>query len=178
MPNSLLVVIDMQHDFVDGALGTPQAQGIVAAVAARARAFEGTVVFTKDTHSSDYLSTQEGINLPIPHCIRETPGWNLVPELEEVRANRNAPVFEKPSFGSLELASWVARQHVRTPFGSIELCGLCTDICVVSNALLIKANLPEVPLRVNPVLCAGVTPEAHEAAIRTMASCQIDVSGH
>ena len=177
MSNNLLIVIDMQHDFVDGALGTPEAQGIVATVAARARSYEGTVVFTKDTHGNDYLSTQEGINLPVPHCMRETPGWDLVPELEEVRASRNALVFEKPSFGSLELASWITQQHARTPFDSIELCGLCTDICVVSNALLIKTNLPEVPLCVNPSLCAGVTPEAHEAAIRTMASCQIDVCG-
>lgn len=175
MSNSYLIVVDMQNDFIDGALGTPEAQAIVEAVAQRASSFDGTVVFTKDAHGSDYAATQEGRNLPIPHCITGTTGWELAPTLETIRARRSAPVFEKPSFGSLDLARWLVAQNNAAPIDSIELCGLCTDICVVSNALTIKAHLPEVPLAVNPALCAGVTPAAHDAAIATMASCQVQI---
>lgn len=177
MSRNHLVVIDMQHDFVDGALGSAEAQAIVDAVAERAASFDGTVVFTLDTHGADYSETQEGRNLPVPHCIRGTHGWNLVPALEAVRTERDAHVFEKPTFGSTELAHWLASEHRTAPIDSIELCGLCTDICVVSNALLIKAALPEVPLTVNPALCAGVTPAAHEAALATMRSCQVHIVG-
>lgn len=175
MPNSYLIVVDMQNDFIDGALGTPEAQAIVETVVERARAFEGCVVFTRDTHGPNYATTQEGRNLPVPHCIKGTQGWELAPALETVRTNRSAPVFEKPSFGSLDLACWLVAQNNAVPIDSIELCGLCTDICVVSNALTIKAHLPEVPLSVNPALCAGVTPAAHDAAIATMASCQVQI---
>lgn len=176
MPNSYLIVVDMQNDFIDGALGTPEAQAIVEAVVQRANSFDGTVVFTKDTHDGNYAATQEGrSNLPIPHCIKGTQGWELAPALETVRTHRNAPVFEKPSFGSLDLARWLVAQNNAAPIDSIELCGLCTDICVVSNALTIKAHLPEVPLAVDPALCAGVTPAAHDAAIATMASCQVQI---
>lgn len=175
MANNYLIVVDMQHDFVSGSLGTPEARAIVEAVADRASTFDGTVVFTRDTHDESYLETQEGRNLPVAHCIRDTPGWELVPELERVRANRACPVFDKPSFGSLDLASWLVEQHDAEPIDTIELVGLCTDICVVSNALLIKANLPEVALSVDSALCAGVNPASHEAALATMRSCQIDV---
>ena len=173
--NDYLIVIDMQNDFVDGALGTPEAAAIEPAVAAHAHAFEGTVAFTLDTHGPDYASTQEGANLPVPHCLRGTAGWELTPALEGVRREREAPAFEKPTFGSLELASWLADRHAEQPISSIELVGVCTDICVVSNALLVKATLPEVPMRVRADLCAGVTPAAHEAALATMASCQVEV---
>lgn len=176
MSNAYLVVVDMQHDFVDGALGTPEARAIVPAVAEHARDFAGTVVFTLDTHHENYAGTQEGRNLPVEHCIRGTHGWELVDELEAVRRERGARIFEKPAFGSVELARWLLAENEREPIDSVELCGLCTDICVVSNALLVKASLPEVPVRVNPRLCAGVTPESHEAAIATMRSCQVDVS--
>lgn len=176
MSNAYLVVVDMQHDFADGALGTPEARAIVPAVAEHARDFAGTVVFTLDTHHENYASTQEGRNLPVEHCIRGTHGWELVDELEAVRRERGARIFEKPTFGSVELARWLATENEREPIDSVELCGLCTDICVVSNALLVKASLPEVPVRVNPVLCAGGAPESHEAAIATMRSCQVDVS--
>lgn len=175
MANYFLVVVDMQNDFVDGALGTPEAQAIANAVVERVRTFDGSVVFTKDTHNENYAATQEGRNLPVPHCIRNTPGWELIPALEELRAAHNTPVFEKPTFGSLDLAQWLVAQNDTQPIDAIELCGLCTDICVVSNALTIKAHLPEVPLVVNPALCAGVTPAAHEAALATMRSCQISV---
>ena len=177
MANNYLIVIDMQHDFVSGALGTPEAQAIVDNVAAYARDFDGTVVFTKDTHEQNYLETQEGKNLPVVHCVRDTPGWELVPELEQVRAARQAMVFEKPTFGAVQLAWWLAEENTAEPIDSIELVGLCTDICVVSNALLIKAHFPEIPIRVNASLCAGVTPAAHEAALATMRSCQVDVYG-
>ena len=175
MANDYLIVIDMQNDFVDGALGTPEAQAIVDAVAARARDFKGTVAFTLDTHGQDYLSTQEGRNLPVVHCVKGTHGWQLAPALEAVRRERNARTFEKPTFGSAALAAWLVQENGREPIGSVELCGLCTDICVVSNALLVKASLPEVPIRVNPSLCAGVTPESHAAALATMRSCQVDL---
>lgn len=176
MANDYLIVVDMQNDFVSGSLGTPEAQAIVGAVARRAEEFEGAVVFTKDTHGEDYLQTQEGSNLPVVHCVRDTPGWELVEELEHVRAQRDALVFDKPSFGSLDLAAWLVEQNDVEPIDSIELVGLCTDICVVSNALLIKANLPEVPLRVEAALCAGVTPQSHRAALDTMRSCQVDIN--
>lgn len=175
MANNYLIVIDMQHDFVSGALGTPEAQAIVADAAAYARDFEGTVVFTKDTHEEGYLETQEGRNLPVVHCVRDTPGWELVPELEEVRAERGALVFEKPTFGSVQLVWWLAEENDAEPIDSIELIGLCTDICVVSNALLIKAHFPEIPVRVNSALCSGVTPASHDAALTTMKSCQVEV---
>lgn len=175
MANEFLIVVDMQNDFVSGSLGTPEAREIVEAVAKRAEEFEGTVVFTKDTHGEDYLHTQEGANLPVAHCVRDTPGWNLVDELEQVRVQRDALVFDKPSFGSLDLAAWLVEQNDVEPIDSIELIGLCTDICVVSNALLIKANLPEVPLCVEAALCAGVTPQSHQAALDTMRSCQVQV---
>lgn len=175
MANDYLVVIDMQNDFVSGSLGTAEARGIVADVVRRVRDFEGTVVFTKDTHGPEYLDTQEGRLLPVAHCERGTWGWELVDELEEARARREARVFEKPSFGSLDLARWLVERNAAEPITSIELVGLCTDICVVSNALLIKAHLPEVPLRVEAALCAGVTPESHDAALATMRSCQVEV---
>ena len=175
MGQRYLVVVDMQHEFVDGALGTPEAQAIAAGVTARAKAFDGTVVFTKDTHYSDYLQTQEGKNLPVEHCLHGTPGWELMPELQEIRDERNSFVFEKTAFGSLDLAMWLAEENVAEPIESIELIGLCTDICVVSNVLLIKGWIPEVPLTVDASLCAGVTPASHKAALSTLRSCQVEV---
>lgn len=175
MPNNHLIVIDMQNDFVTGALGTPEAAAIADQLAAYAGSFAGTVSFTLDTHGEDYLATQEGQRLPVPHCIRGTQGWKLIPALEAIRVARGCRMFEKPAFGSLTLATWLAEEHGRRPIDVIELCGVCTDICVVSNALIIKAMLPEVPVRVRAALCAGVTPEAHDAALATMASCQVEV---
>ena len=176
MGKRYLVVVDMQNDFVSGALGTPEAEAIVERAAATAAAFEGEVVFTLDTHGEDYAETQEGRLLPVPHCIRGTWGWQLVDELEAVRTARGARTFEKGAFGSVELARALAAADAADPIESVELIGLCTDICVVSNALLIKAFLPEVPVSVDASCCAGVTPAAHEAALATMGSCQILVS--
>lgn len=170
-----LIVVDMQNDFIDGSLGTKEAQGIVERVAAKARTFDGKVVFTLDTHGAGYLNTQEGALLPVEHCIKGTDGWQLAPALEQVREERDARCFEKGAFGSLELATFLAQAHTANPIESIELVGLCTDICVVSNALIVKAQLPEVPVLVDASCCAGVTPEAHAAALATMKSCQVIV---
>ena len=168
-----LIVVDMQNDFITGSLGTAEARAIVDLVAKRARDFDGEVVFTLDTHDVDYLSTQEGSMLPVPHCIKGTDGWRLADKIDAVRIEREAPLFEKRSFGSVDLASHLANiSHVEA-IESIELVGLCTDICVVSNALLFKAFMPEVPIIVDASCCAGVTPESHRAALKTMRSCQI-----
>lgn len=168
-----LLVIDMQNDFIDAALGTSEAVAIVPGVVEYAANFDGTVVFTRDTHGENYLETQEGKNLPIPHCIKGTAGWELAPAIQEVCDHLGAKVFDKPTFGSTELAAWLVEQNAIEPIDSIELVGLCTDICVVSNALLIKANLPEVPMGVKAELCAGVTPASHDAALATLRSCQV-----
>lgn len=168
----LLVIVDMQKDFVDGALGTPEAVSIVPNVVKKveqALAAGDTVVFTQDTHSEDYLSTQEGRNLPVPHCIRGSEGWRLVPPLEALAAS--CRIFEKPTFGSTQLAHFAAQEG----FDAIELAGLCTDICVVSNALLLKAALPETEITLDPACCAGVTPASHLSALETMKMCQIKV---
>lgn len=164
----LLVVVDMQNDFVDGSLGTPEARAVVPAVQElleRERGAGSDVAFTMDTHGADYLSTQEGRLLPVPHCIRGTHGWQIIPPLQ----TGDARIFEKGAFGSVELARFAR------PYKEIVLCGVCTDICVVSNALLIKAFSPEAHVMVAERACAGVSPDAHEAAIRTMKSCQVDV---
>ena len=126
-----------------------------------------------DTHQSDYMQTQEGKNLPVPHCIEGSEGWQLMDVLEEIRVERNLQVYDKKTFGCPELARDLAKADEREPIELIELIGVCTDICVVSNALTIKAHLPEVPIYVDPACCAGVTPQAHEAALATMKSCQI-----
>ena len=178
----ILIVVDMQRDFVSGVLGSPQAQAIVPAVAERMlRAqSEGTpIVLTLDTHEEDYMNTREGRFLPVPHCIRGTEGWTLEPEIGKACC-RGMISFEKPTFGSTALMHHIAALAMEKGFiggkgMTIELCGVCTDICVVSNALLIKAALPEADLVVNSALCAGVTPQKHEAALETMRSCQIQV---
>lgn len=175
MGNKYLIVVDMQNDFIDGALGTPEAQAIVDAVVRKVQDFPGRVVFTLDTHQADYLQTQEGRNLPVEHCIEGTHGWQLAEALESIRAEHDLPAYRKVTFSSVELAQDLARENAQEPIESIELVGLCTDICVVSNALMLKGFMPEVPISVDARCCAGVTPEAHEAALATMASCQIEV---
>ena len=169
-----LVVVDMQKDFVDGALGTKEAAGIVPAVLEKVRNFEGDIFVTYDTHFEDYPDTAEGKKLPVPHCIYETPGWHLTEELEELMEEIPHFKVQKYTFGSTTLPHLMEEVADGEDF-SIELIGLCTDICVVSNALLLKAFFPEVPISVDASCCAGVTPELHEAALKTMRSCQIDV---
>lgn len=166
----LLIVVDMQNDFIDGSLGSKEAQEIVEAVAEKAEDYQKNgdeVIFTMDTHDSDYLDTQEGKKLPVPHCIKETEGWEIHEALKGIKGQR----FEKNTFGSLECAEYAAAGG----YDSIELAGLCTDICVISNALLIKAHLPETPILVDASCCAGVTPESHRNALAAMKMCQIEI---
>ncbi len=175
MAKKILVAVDLQNDFIDGALGTKEAQAIVPAAAARIRECReaGAEVFaTLDTHGEDYLRTREGRYLPVPHCIRDTAGWQLNPAVRE--ALGDCTMVEKPTFGSVRLAELI-RERIGQEDAEIELLGLCTDICVVSNALLLKAAFPEAEVRVSSACCAGVTPEKHRAALETMASCQIDI---
>lgn len=169
----VLIVVDMQKDFVDGALGTAEAQAIVPAVTALVNSWEGPVLFTRDTHGEDYLDTQEGRCLPVPHCLRGSEGWQIIPPLQG-RAEA-CPVFDKPSFGSTALAEHLAAMHRQEPLDSITLVGLCTGICVISNALLVKAALPEVPVRVKADCCACVTPQSHQTALDAMRLCQVAI---
>lgn len=170
----LLIVVDMQNDFIDAALGTPEAVAIVSGVVEKIRSFDGSVLATLDTHEENYLSTAEGAKLPVAHCIRGTKGWELNPQVKEALEERGGEHLEKPTFGSVQLPEWV-RAHFNPDELEITLIGLCTDICVVSNALLLKAHFPETPIAVIESLCAGVTPESHQAALATMRSCQIDI---
>ena len=169
----ILLVIDMQNDFIDGALGTREAGAIVDRVADEIKKYPARdVIATRDTHTEDYLNTQEGKHLPVVHCVKGTTGWALNPKI--AAALGEALISDKPAFGSRELAERVA-QMAREEALDITLVGLCTDICVVSNALLIKAFLPETPVRVIASCCAGVTPESHQAALDTMKACQIQI---
>ena len=169
-----LVVVDMQKDFVDGALGTPEAQAVVPAVLEKIRSFDGDIFVTYDTHFEDYLDTAEGKKLPVPHCIYGTPGWELDERVGALMEDLSHIKVQKYTFGSTSLPHLMAEVADGDTF-SIELIGLCTDICVVSNALILKAHFPDAPIAVDPACCAGVTPALHEAALQTMRSCQIDI---
>ncbi|MCR5595541.1 MAG: cysteine hydrolase [Lachnospiraceae bacterium] len=173
--DKILVVVDMQNDFVTGSLGSSEAQAIVPDVVKKIENFDGTVVFTRDTHGENYMETQEGRNLPVVHCIEGTEGWQIIHELKHLSEGKR--IFDKYTFGSVELAEYI-RQKAEAANGdlSVELIGVCTDICVVSNALLIKAFSKEIPVSVDPKCCAGVTVDAHEAALATMKSCQIQIA--
>ena len=169
-----LIVVDMQKDFIDGALGSAEACAIVPAAVKKIAAFDGEIYATLDTHFENYMETAEGKKLPVPHCIKGTGGWKLNKEIALALEGRNYTAVEKNTFGSVKLP-----ELVKAAAGDeemyIELIGLCTDICVVSNALLLKANFPETAIAVDAACCAGVTPAKHEAALETMRSCQIDV---
>ena len=165
----ILVVVDMQKDFIDGALGTAEAVAIVPYVKQVIEAFDGKVLFTRDTHFEDYMQTQEGKNLPVMHCVKGTPGWEIHPELE---ALRKTAAIDKLTFGSSELPKILAREeHIE----SITFLGLCTDICVISNVMITKAFFPEVPVIVDAKGCAGVTPDSHKNALAAMKMCQVAV---
>ena len=170
----LLLVIDMQNDFINGALGTKEAEAIVPNVVKRIQEFEGDVLYTRDTHSEDYMETQEGKNLPVPHCIKGTPGWELCPELKALRDAGHSPVLDKLTFGAKDLPAYLETRYPRG-LESVELVGLCTDICVISNAMVLKAFFPELPVSVTASCCAGVTPESHENALNAMKMCQIAI---
>ncbi len=175
----ILVVVDMQNDFIDGALGTQQAREIVQNVVRKIESYtrEGASVFaTRDTHGEDYLTTSEGRHLPIPHCIRGTKGWEIRPEIAGALDRAGAEIIDKPTFGSQVLARKLTKLAGERPQElEIEVIGLCTDICVVSNALLLKAAMPEALIRVDPACTAGVTPESCQAALLTMKMCQVEV---
>lgn len=175
MANKILIVVDMQKDFVSGSLGTAEAAAILPRVEQKVQNFDGKVIFTKDTHFEDYADTQEGKFLPVSHCIKGTDGWELAGNLEQIKEEKHAQMYEKLTFGCRKLAEDLAALDAKEKIDSIELIGLCTDICVVSNALMIKAFLPETPMRVDASCCGGVTPEKHEAALETMRSCQIEI---
>lgn len=166
----LLCVIDMQNDFIDGALGTKEAEAIVENVKKKIELYRqngDTVVFTRDTHEENYMDTQEGRKLPVPHCIKGSYGWEITEKLDAA----DSVIIDKPTFGSYELSDYAASLPELT---EIELIGLCTDICVISNAMLLKARLTEIPVKVDSSCCAGVTPESHNNSLSAMKMCQIE----
>ena len=170
---NILVVVDMQNDFIDGTLGTPEAVAIVPKVMVKMMNFDGLVLATRDTHGEDYLEKQEGKKLPVVHCIKETHGWEIKDEIQQLLISQ--PI-DKPTFGSEALGKVLKDLNNDVePIDSITLVGLCTDICVISNAMLLKAFLPEVPIMVDASCCAGVTPESHERALEAMKACQIEI---
>ena len=169
----ILIVVDMQNDFIDGALGTPEAVAILPNVKNKIEGFHGKVIFTRDTHTEDYMNTAEGKNLPVPHCIKDTHGWQIADAL--LPYTKNAFIIDKPTFGSLALAEYLTKENQTDPIGEVTLIGLCTDICVISNALLTKAALPEIAVSVDSSCCAGVSPESHDRALEAMKVCQIQV---
>lgn len=167
-----LIVVDMQNDFVSDALGSKEAGEIVPYVVGKVVAAlneESDILFTQDTHEANYLQTKEGSCLPVPHCIAGTPGWEIIPQLQEYTINRK--IFTKGTFGSLELMEYLRQQQYTT----LEFIGLCTDICVISNVMLAKAALPEAEIIVDSRCCAGVTPQSHENALSAMKMCHITV---
>ncbi len=169
---NILVVVDMQNDFINGSLGTKEAEAIVPKVEEKLHNFSGKILFTRDTHEKNYMDTREGRNLPILHCIRGTEGWEICPQLIEYKKER---IIDKPTFGSVDLGFILKDENDRESIESVTFIGLCTDICVISNALLVKAFLPETRIIVDASCCAGVTPESHERALEAMKSCQIEI---
>lgn len=169
---NILVVVDMQNDFIDGALGTKEAVAIVPAVKEKIENFDGKVIFTRDTHFENYMETQEGKNLPVPHCIKGTEGWEIRPELMELC--KEQPI-NKLTFGSFELGNILVEEDKVNPIESITFIGLCTDICVISNVMIAKAFLPEVKIIVDAACCAGVSLETHKNALEAMKICQVTV---
>lgn len=174
----ILLVIDMQRDFIDGALGTKEAAAIVPNVVEKIKNFEGKVFYTRDTHGKNYLDTQEGRKLPVIHCVRGTKGWELHPAIQELNPE---DVIDKPTFGSVDLGYALGEYEKDLEvtddeqIESVTLVGLCTDICVISNAIIMKALFPEIPVIVDASCCAGVTPESHKNALEAMKMCQIEI---
>ena len=168
----ILIVVDMQNDFIDGALGTAEAVSIVPYVKEVIDSFDGKVFFTRDTHFDNYMQTEEGKNLPVPHCIKGTHGWQIRAELDALR--KTEPI-DKVTFGSADLIDVLRGEG---EIESITFVGLCTDICVISNAMITKAFFPEIPLTVDAKACAGVTPESHARALEAMKTCQIKIANY
>ena len=168
----ILVVVDMQNDFITGSLGSAAAQTIVGPVAKRIEEFTGEVVYTRDTHMPEYMQTQEGRKLPVMHCIKDTHGWQID---DRIPVRKDSKIFDKVTFGSVELAAYLVELNKKQTVDGVELVGLCTDICVISNAFLIKAALPECEITVDASLCRGVSDESHKNALAAMRVCQINV---
>lgn len=176
-----LLVIDMQNDFITGALGTPEAQAIVGNAAELIRGFDGSIIYTRDTHGEDYERTQEGRKLPVPHCLKDSDGWQICREIENLIKPSDL-VLDKETFGAIDLpdamrkiaAEQGQRADAQEP-EEIHLAGLCTDICVISNAMICKAAFPEAAVYVHESCCAGVTPESHRTALDAMRACQIEI---
>ena len=164
-----LIVVDMQVDFITGSLGSDLATAIVSNVVEKVKNFDGKVIFTRDTHYDDYLQTQEGRKLPVVHCVKDTPGWQICEELRPFATT----VVDKDTFGSVDLPQLIGDDG--QVIDEIELCGLCTDICVISNAMILKATFPEVRICVDAACCAGVTEESHNTALAAMAAVQIEI---
>ena len=173
MSNKVLVIVDMQNDFITGALANTEGQKIIPTMVDYIKNFDGNIIATLDTHYDNYLETMEGKKLPVPHCIKETEGWKLVPEVADAIKGKAVMMFKKETFGSTDLADYIADFYDANT--EIEICGVCTDICVISNALVIKATTPNRKITVLKDLCAGVTPESHETALKAMAACHIDI---
>lgn len=165
----ILVVVDMQNDFIDGALGTSEAVEIVPYVKQVIESFEGKVFFTRDTHFDDYMNTQEGKNLPVPHCIKGSDGWQIRPELDSLRKTE---AIDKVTFGSSALVDVLKKEK---DIEEITFIGLCTDICVISNVAVVKAFFPEIPISVDAKACAGVTPQSHRTALEAMKAIQVKI---
>jgi nicotinamidase/pyrazinamidase len=174
--NRLLVVVDMQNDFIDGALGTKEAVAIVSKVIEKIRGFDGRVFFTRDTHQEGYLETQEGRSLPVVHCVEGTTGWELQSDIKVLSEQQPFSIFNKETFGSKDLIGELTRLNQEQSIDEIYLVGLCTDICVISNAMTIKTFLPETKLIVDASCCAGVTPESHQRALDAMKMCLIHIT--
>lgn len=170
----ILVLVDLQNDFVEGSLGTKEAMEATDRTVQKLKDFEGIIYATLDTHYQDYLQTAEGRKLPVVHCVRKSYGWRLHEKIINALMGRKYRTVEKETFGSTKLVDEIAKWKEKGEI-EIELIGLCTDICVITNALLLKASFPEVKISVDAGCCAGVTPELHEAALKVMSSCQIDI---
>lgn len=169
-----LIVVDMQKDFVDGALGTEEAVKIVPFVTEKIKSHDGEIIVTYDTHFENYMDTAEGKKLPVPHCIKGTAGWELDMDVAKALEGKSYVTIEKLTFGAVDLPALVRTMAKNEDF-SVEIIGLCTDICVVSNALILKAAFPEAEISVDANCCAGVTVDSHKAALLTMQFCQIDI---
>ena len=164
-----LIVVDMQADFITGSLGSSMAEAIVPAVVEKVKNFDGKILFTRDTHFADYMETREGRRLPVGHCVKDTEGWQICQELRPYAET----IIDKMTFGSMDLPAVL--QEYGEPVEEIELCGLCTDICVISNAMILKAAFPEADITVDSRCCAGVTEESHNTALNAMKAVQIEV---
>ena len=182
--NKVLVVVDMQNDFINMSLGSPEAQAIVPKVVDLIKNWseEDEIILTADTHQEDYLNTPEGLKLPVEHCIENSKGWQIHDDILNIDMDtgvaREVTFIRKPTFGSVDLMIFLQKEYEKNPVNfEVHFCGLCTDICVVSNVLMTKAFFPDIKIVLHADCCAGVTPEKHQAAIETMKSCQIDVIG-